>query len=112
MAVKLWPLACGIAFCLLAPLIVTTLHVQNISVVTAYLMVWSAVLVGGAWGGRATVADQFIPALITGLGSGLLTVLFSPSQESLWGVLSTLSVYGFIAVLGARVLNQKRRKSA
>ena len=106
---KAMPIFCGVAFCLWAPLVATTLYPRNISVATAYLVVWSAIFVGGAWGGRAVEVDQFVPALITGLWAGGLTIVFSPAQEDLWGALSTLAVYGFVAVLGARVLNRERR---
>ena len=109
MQVKAMPIFCGVAFCLWAPLVATSLYPGNISIATAYVIVWSAVFLGGAWGGRAVEVDQFIPALITGLWAGGLTILFSPAQENLWGALSTLAVFGFVAVLGARVLNRERR---
>ncbi|KAF0195334.1 MAG: hypothetical protein FD169_1424 [Bacillota bacterium] len=106
---KAMPIFCGVAFCLGAPLAISSLYSGTISVATAYVIVWSAVFFGGAWGGRAVEVDQFIPALITGLWAGGLTILFSPAQEDLWGALSTLAVFGFVAVLGARVLNRERR---
>ena len=109
---KAMPLFCGVAFCLWAPLVATVLYPGNISVASAYGLVWSSVFVGGAWGSRAAAQDQHIPALITGLWAGGLTILFSPAQESLGGALSTMAVYGFIAVIGARVLNRRGGETA
>jgi hypothetical protein len=107
--VKAMPIFCGVAFCLWAPLVAASIYPGNISISTAYVVVWSAVFFGGAWGGRAVEVDQYIPALITGLWAGGLTIIFSPVQEDLWGALSTVAVFGFVALLGARVLNRERR---
>lgn len=112
MKVKAIPIFCGVAFCLWAPLVIATLLPSSISAPTAYIIVWSCVFVGGAWGSRATTQDHYIPALITGLWAGVLTILFSPAHETFWGALSTLAVYGFIAVLGARLLNGRGGKTA
>lgn len=105
------PIFCGVAVCLWAPLVLTTIYPGNISVSTAYVINWAAVLVGGAWGGKASESDSFIPALLTGLWAGGLTIFFSPAQENLGGVLSTLAVYGFVAVLGVRVLTRRGGKT-
>jgi len=107
MTMRAVPVFCGIAVCLWAPLVISTLYPGKITVALAYAIVWFSVFAGGAWASRAVESDHFIPALITGLWAGGLTVFFSPARESITGALSTIAVYGFVAVLGARVLNGK-----